>query len=275
VSGKRLTWLIEAGVYGQEAEPLLAEIRRQGMTVDAMPFKALQKGSTAATGCVLAYGTFPFARQVQLHTKWVPGAWCDPTNLDCTTYFAYFGKFLLNQPYAILSGVEAIRQQDWLYETFGKDDEVFARPSGCHKLFTGRCIYRDDFASGLSVARFDPATLIVIAAPREISREWRLVISGDRVVAGSQYAIEGSKAIEPGCSSEVRSFVELMLKEVRWRPDPIFMADVCEADGKLWLVELNGFSCSWLYGCDVSAVVEAASALAVAAATSRPERTLP
>src|SRR6516164_7802373 len=100
------------------------------MTVDAMPFKALQKGSTAATDCVLAYGTFPFARQVQLHTKWVPGAWCDPTNLDCTTYFAYFGKFLLNQPYAILSGVEAIRQQDWLYETFGKDDEVFARPSG-------------------------------------------------------------------------------------------------------------------------------------------------
>jgi hypothetical protein len=44
-----------------------------------------------------------------------------------------------------------------------------------------------------------------------------------------------------------------MLAEVRWRPDPIFMLDVCDADGHLWLVEINGFSFSWLYQCDVAA----------------------
>jgi hypothetical protein len=36
----------------------------------------------------------------------------------------------------------------------------------------------------------------------------------------------------------------------RWVPgawcDPIFMVDVAESGGRLWLVELNGFSCSWL-----------------------------
>jgi hypothetical protein len=56
-----------------------------------------------------------------------------------------------------------------------------------------------------------------------------------------------------------------MLAEVRWRPDPIFMMDVCESGGRLWLVELNGFSTSWLYACDLAAVVEEASALATAA----------
>jgi hypothetical protein len=55
-----------------------------------------------------------------------------------------------------------------------------------------------------------------------------------------------------------------MLAEVRWRPDPIFMMDLCEADGNLWLVELNGFSCSWLYACDLAAVVAKASRLATA-----------
>jgi hypothetical protein len=40
------------------------------------------------------------------------------------------------------------------------------------------------------------------------------------------------------------------------------MLDVCESDGRLWLVELNGFSCSWLYQCDLGAVVAAAGELA-------------
>jgi hypothetical protein len=34
---------------------------------------------------------------------------------------------------------------------------------------------------------------------------------------------------------------------------------VCETDGGLWLVELNGFSMSWLYRCDLRAVVAAVS----------------
>ncbi len=36
-------WLIEAGVYGSEADSLLAEIRRQGMIAEAVPFQAILK----------------------------------------------------------------------------------------------------------------------------------------------------------------------------------------------------------------------------------------
>ena len=87
----RPTWLIEAGVYGAEADPLLAEIGRQGMAAEVVPFQALLKEKSLTAGgrplaegdCVLGYGTFPFARQIQLHRRWVPGAWCDPGNLDC------------------------------------------------------------------------------------------------------------------------------------------------------------------------------------------------
>jgi hypothetical protein len=64
------------------------------------------------------------------------------------------------------------------------------------------------------------------------------------------------------CPGEVRGFTEAMLAEVRWRPDPIFMVDICESEGRLWLVELNSFSCSWLYQCDHAAVVAQASELA-------------
>jgi hypothetical protein len=252
-------WLIEAGVYGAEADPLLAEVRRQGMAAEVVPFRALQQGKGVPEDgvCVIGYGTFPFAREIQLHRRWIPGAWCDPANLDCTTYFAHLGKYLLNRHYAILPGVEAIRQRDWLYEVFGKGDEVFARPAGCHKIFTGRCIYKDDFAAALGPTRYDTATLVVVAAPREVGREWRLVVAGDAVIAASQYAKAGRKCVEPGCPEEVRAFAAGLLAEVRWRPDPIFLLDVCDCEGRLCLVEVGGLSCSWLYGCDLPAVVAA------------------
>ena len=83
-----------------------------------------------------------------------------------------------------------------------------------------------------------------------------------RVIAASQYAVAGSKSVESGCPDEVKHFAETMLAEVRWRPDPIFMLDVCESEGRLRLVEISGFSCSWLYGCDLEAVVAVAGELA-------------
>jgi hypothetical protein len=40
------------------------------------------------------------------------------------------------------------------------------------------------------------------------------------------------------------------------------MLDVCESEGGLYLLELNGFSSSAVYPCDHAAVVSAASDLA-------------
>ncbi len=102
----------------------------------------------------------------------------------------------------------------------------------------------------------------MVAAPRDIGREWRLVVVENEVIAASPYGDEGSKCVQPGCPVEVKTFAEQMLGEVRWRPDPIFMLDVCEADGRLWLVEISGFSCSWFYQCDLSAVVNRVSEVA-------------
>lgn len=263
----RPTWLIEAGVYGDEALPLLEEIRRQGMTGEVVPHQALKKGAVAVVGgeplldeaCVVGYGTFPFARQIQIHHRWAPGAWCSEENLDCTVYYAYYGRFLLNQNYAVMPGVEAIRQRDWLFSTFGVDDELFARPASCNKLFVGRCVGRDSFESALAPSRYDPTSLVVIASSKPIGREWRLVVVGDSVISGSQYAERGKRAIVAECPAEVVSFAESMLAEVRWRPDPVFMLDIGESQGRLCLIELNSFSGSWLYRCDLPAVVAAVS----------------
>lgn len=254
-------WLIETGVYGPEVEPLVAEVRRQGMRCEFVTYREIVKGPPPVTPgeCVIVYGTYPTVRHAMLHRGWVPGGWCSPENLGCTTYYPHFEKYLLNRRHVIITGVEAIREKARLFAEFGDQGQVFIRPTSLHKLFVGRLISEADFETALAPTRYDPATQIVVAGPEEIGREWRFVIAGDEVVTGSQYAEGGVRAVAPGCPDEIGAFAREVLADVRWRPDELFMLDVCEAETGPYLVELNSFSCSWLYACDFARVVEVAS----------------
>src|SRR5688572_29657262 len=98
-----------------------------------------------------------------LYRGWMPGGWCSPEKLDCATYYPHLGPWLLNRRFAILPGVQAIREQERLFAEFGRDGEVFARPTSTHKLFVGRLIAEDDFAIALAPTRYDPETRVVIA----------------------------------------------------------------------------------------------------------------
>ncbi|MDB5310966.1 MAG: hypothetical protein JWO38_5168 [Gemmataceae bacterium] len=260
----RPSWLLEAGVYGPEIEPLAAEVRRQGMRCEFVGYREIVKGPPPVPPgeCVIVYGTYPTVRHAMLHRGWAPGGWCSPENLDCTGYYPHFAPYLLNARHVILPGAEAVRERTRLFVEYGRDGRVFARPTSVHKLFVGRLIEGTDFEAALAPTRYDPETRVVIAEPREIGREWRLVVAGNEVIAGSQYADGGTRVVAPACPDAVTAFARGMLESVHWRPDDLFMLDVCEADDELRLVELNSFSCSWLYACDFARVVEVASGVA-------------
>jgi hypothetical protein len=274
------TWLIERNVYGQDAADVKVQIQRQGMQcceVDYAPGRQPPDDIVgcpplADDACVILWGTLPLMRQVQLRRRWIPGGWCDTANLDCASYYAHLGRYLLNRYYTLLPGVEAIRLQDELFAEFGPDDEVFIRPSGAQKLFTGVVAYRDDFARAVAPSRYDPTTLVVVSTPKEINREWRLVIAGDEIVAASQYRDHGAISVSRGCPDEVTEFAESMLRDIRWRPAPVFMLDLCESMGSLHLLELNSFSCSAWYASDPAAVIRAASGIAEREWSAKRER---
>ncbi|PQO39260.1 hypothetical protein C5Y96_05225 [Blastopirellula marina] len=263
-------WLIEHGVYREHAVPFQREVERQGMIcieVDYAPGKQPPHDILGAEllteeACVVLWGTLPLMQQIQLRRSWVPGGWCNTENLACATYYSYFGAYLLNDHHTILPGVEAICLQEQLFAEFGDGDEVFVRPSSVHKLFAGRVAYKDDFRDAIAASRYDPTTRIVVSSAKEIGREWRLVIVDDEVVASTQYRDNGTMAISRGCPESVLRFADEMLHEVPWRPDKAFMMDICESNDELYLLELNSFSCSGLYACDLAAVIRAASATA-------------
>lgn len=267
------TWLFEADVFGETAEPVKAEIRRQGIRclVTRQALLAQGIGDSSAghrigpDDCVIACGCFPFVRFVLHKRRWVPGAWCNPATMACSVYYPYFRPYLLNQRHLFTTGVEAISDQDAISASIGQKGRVFIRPDGCQKTFTGRVVAVEEFKTALAPAQYDPETRIVIAEPKAISREWRLIIAEDAVIAASQYLVNGKIEIEPGCPDAVSTFAEDMLASVSWRPDEIFMADLCESAGELYLLELNPFSSSAVYSCDYRRVVRVANDLATRA----------
>jgi hypothetical protein len=262
------TWLIEADVFGEAAEPLKAALRRQAVPFQVVTQRMVAAGASGLPGegeCVVFHGSPPLMRHIQLHRRWLPGGWYARDDLRCSTYAARLGPFLLNSPYALLPGVEALRLRDWLFDTFARDGQVFVRPDAPDKLFTGRCVARDDWESALAPTRYDPATLVLTASPQTLGREWRLVVAGDEVVSASRYASAGVRDFAPGCPGAVCDFAYSVLGSTSWRPDDLFLMDVAEVGGELRLVELGGFSCSGLYACDPDAVVRAANERAVRA----------
>jgi hypothetical protein len=115
--------------------------------------------------------------------------------------------------------------------------------------------------SALQSARYSRCGVLV-ARPWPVRYEWRLVAGPQGVVAASQYRDGGALAVTPGCPNDVRSFAEHVLAASGYRPDPLFMIDVCESGGSLHALELNSFSCSGLYACDPEAVVAEVTRLA-------------
>ena len=266
-------WLFEADVFGRTAEPLQAEVRRQGMACAITRQDLLAHGLFSASGfpaldevgCVIACGSFPFVHWVQTHTRWVPGGWCDAERLDCGSYYRPFQEFLLNGSGELVRCSEAVDRRDELFERMAVEGRVFVRPSGCAKTFTGRAVTREEFIETLGPSRYDASARIVVAPARQLDREWRLVVAGDEMVAACQYYEQGELAVVPGLSGEVEQFAQRALDVVDWRPDPIFILDVGQTDDGPAIVELGGFSCCALYECDPAAVVRVASALAAGA----------
>jgi len=267
----RPTWLFEADVFGRTAEPLKAEIRRQGMVWHATRQDLLSRGSNDSFGgrrfaemeCVIACGCIPFVRHILDKRRWSPGGWCNLENLACSAYYPHFNPWLLNRRHVITTGIEATNHQDAIFGAYARDDKVFVRPDGCQKTITGHVVKRSEFASAIAPTRYNAETKIVVAEPRPVGCEWRLIVADGVVITGGQYLDHGEIVTEPGCPANVHWFAADVLKQVSWRPDEIFMMDVCESNGELYVLELNGFSTSAIYPCDYRAVVSVASDMAV------------
>jgi hypothetical protein len=265
----KIKWLIEAFHPDDRFDDLAAEVKRQGhecVVAKYLPFASGRYDVFPREACVLFQGSIQMAKQIQREQPWIPGVWCNWSELRCLVYYAKCGQFLLNQGYMMMPLAEVHRRRYEMLNLFG--DAFFMRPDYCGKSFSGTLVTEDDFAidsRDFSQWRWimneaSAEDLVVVAPPKKIQREWRIVVAEGKALTSSLYKVNGTLTVEAGAPPEVEKLVE-QIADV-YHPDPMFIVDICESNNKLFLLEVGAFSVAGLYALDVEKIVETAARLA-------------
>jgi hypothetical protein len=253
-------WLVEDDTfYEGNPEKMKEIIAEMGMRV--IPYKTIPFGGglrdveIKENVPVVMYGSLNAAQYILKKTDYQPGAWCDYEALSCRSYYAHWGKYLLQEEYGMFPLAELPRRKDWLYKIFGENSQIFVRPDSNDKAFTGEVVHYDLFDKWYRLANFyepGPACLTIVSKPANIKAEYRLVIADREPVAGSVY----KPTPVAGCSEEVWNFAREVANSCAFNPHPIYVLDIAETDKGCKVIEMGSVNGAGLYACDLRKVVE-------------------
>jgi hypothetical protein len=153
---------------------------------------------------------------------------------------------------------------DFYFKTFGLDNgTLFIKPNEANKLFSGTKIYKRLFERRIRhLNRFDTNindSYVVVAKPVEkIDNEYRFVVNGSEIITGSLY--RNNNNMKHRCinkNENVFKFAQKVInKSFNLKFDPIWAIDIAEINNILYILEVNPFSCSGLYECDLDIIME-------------------
>jgi hypothetical protein len=272
-------WLIEDFDPDDSRIKLMDTVKKHGLQCSVIKYLPFESGNydeipNEYNQCVIFQGSLNLARQLRREKKWIPGVWCNLDNFKCSMYYPYFGKYLLNSDYFFIPVFELKRRKKELYTKFGLDNCLYIRPDSGFKTFTGKAVNFEEFDTDYEwMTEFsDRNSLSLVASPKKICAEYRFVICNKKVITGSTY--RKTDKIEH-CNIGINShgdareawFYAQSRCTIDWEPDSVYVMDICKVRGDLFyefkILELNSFSCSGLYSCDLDIIVEKVSDLAV------------
>ncbi len=264
----KVNWLLEQGVFDAD-DAFLAELAKRNYAYKAVRYLDFRPEAANQyfpdPECVLFRGTLNLGRQI-LRSSWIPGAYMDEQNLRCTTYYTYFGPYLLNNRYFILPLGELIRRRVEILEYFGSNGELFIRPDSNMKSFRAGVfdlqVLNTMQAIGSELRR-DERTLVLVSGKRSITKEWRFFIYKNEVVTGSLYLVGEEQINETIKGGYLENYVAEVLQQVNWHPELLYSVDICESAGELYVLELGSFSCAGEYGVDLGLMVDAGARAAL------------
>ena len=94
----------------------------------------------------------------------------------------------------------------------------------------------------------------VLSSPKNIGKEWRNFIVRGKVISSCRYRFWGELSVdEDDVPDGMKRFVEALCNI--FTPHDVFIMDVCECEGKYFVIECNCFNGSGFYNNDLSKIV--------------------
>lgn len=180
--------------------------------------------------------------------------WCNWDKLKCSTYYAYLGKYLLNEVYSMIPLAEIIRLKSHFYDIYGPN--IFIKPDNNDKDFDGNLVPEKNFDLWLkTITRYSPPpeSLCVISSQKTILKEWRVFVA-DKAITASCYKENNLLNIYKDEPKEVMEFAEEIFKI--WSPHPILVIDIAETKNGLKLVEIGSVCVAGFYEANIKLVID-------------------
>jgi ATP-grasp domain, R2K clade family 2 len=264
----KVNWLVEEDIFDRHQE-FIEVLYQHGYPYQQTTY--LKCISTVASAyykdedCVIFRGTLSLGRNI-LKTPWIPGAYLDEKNLRCSTYYNYFGKYLLNNKYFYLSLKELIRRKEEILAYFSSDGEIFIRPDSNMKPFNAGAFNLNKLNTVQALTselNTDEKILVLVSKKQPITKEWRFFVHKNEVITGSLYLVGEERINETIKGGHLKDYLTQILVSVNWYPEALYTVDICESKGELYVLELGSYSCAGEYGCDLNLIIEAGAEAAI------------
>lgn len=214
--------------------------------------------------CVIFNGSIEMAKLIRKNLDYCcqPVIYCNFEKYKCSSYYSYFGPYLFNDKYCLMSLSELYRQKFSVWGQYGKEALIFIRPDSGEKTFQAQLLDLLDLDSFYKQNEHIKHELVLISTPKNILWEGRIICSKEEIIGHSTYRYQGQVTKIPTVPKESLDLVKELLK-IEYYPDSVFCYDLCQdSDGKFWLLELTSFSSAGLYACNKETIVDKVSKIA-------------
>jgi len=253
-----IRWVVQSNLINATDHDRMIEVcKKHGYaheSIKVTPFKD-DLPDIPADMPTIFYGGTNFINLVHLSRRWNPGAFFNGF-FTWKNYHRGYGTKMLGEPtFTTLREFSASHRDH--------DEQFFVRPDADLKMFAGEVMRFGDIVRWERNLRHEidcskhPGlhidTEIVVSPPYAISHEWRLFIVDGHVSSGSHYRSRHTLDVRDDLPDRVIQFAEQCAHD--WAPAEVFVMDIGESAGNLYVIECNCFNSAGFYASNVEKIM--------------------
>jgi hypothetical protein len=206
-------------------------------------------------GPIIPRGTIAFFNSVKfsLRNKGYPDiTWPFNNNWNRYSYLSWTScDDLLNNDFKTFYGFEDLKKHIKI------NGPRWVRSNSGSKIFTGGVFDLESIIVEEEYFKQHGGTNVefVAASPKQIDKEWRLIIVGGEIVCSSMYMYKGEPNEKRGAPNNLLLFAEGWVKKHAHLFVHSYTMDICDSGGRYFLVEVNNLLTSGWYFADKEKII--------------------
>jgi hypothetical protein len=273
---KKMFWVIQENLYAEYGyDVMMLALKRMNINhvivkpvpntnkivldnieITAENTNSLPEAEIDASGKVMVFGGITL-NKIASNRDWSPRTYLND-NFEFKVWKKGFGTENVLNGESLLFKIKNLSswESPW--------DQVFIRPTGDAKEFTGRLMGVAELSAWVghvnkiedgNFVRLNKNTEVALAGFKHIITESRLFVVDGQVITASYYKRGAKVVYDCLVDDEIITFGQKMVD--KWQPAKAFVIDIAQTDKGLKVVEISNINSAGFYACDVHLIMEA------------------